>query len=344
MMMKKLTKYVFPLAVLTACLAPSIGLAGLIGDPVPALNVSEWIKGGPVEIKPGTNYFVVEIMQTKFPTSRASLTNLNDIQKRFKANGVVVVAVSDEAAQTVKDFVQQQGTNLDFAIGADNKRHTSLAYMKPVMRQGLPYAFVIGTNGLLFWHGQPSQEMGEVLGQIISGRYDMSVAQKLDVAHHQLGQYLSLTQQGSDRAGVAGHILLANRTNDVPLLCEMAFIISDYPGIKHRDLALANEALDRAEQLAATTTNSLSVGLARAYWLLASGKENEALAKARQVLASEKSPQQQTNVQSVIRNIESKIAFKKAHQNDTNQVNAAQSPDRASGANADPAKDSAGKP
>ena len=344
MMMKKLTKYVFPLAVLTACLAPSIGLAGLIGDPVPALNVSEWIKGGPVEIKPGTNYFVVEIMQTKFPTSRASLTNLNDIQKRFKANGVVVVAVSDEAAQTVKDFVQQQGTNLDFAIGADNKRHTSLAYMKPVMRQGLPYAFVIGTNGLLFWHGQPSQEMGEVLGQIISGRYDMSVAQKLDVAHHQLGQYLSLTQQGSDRAGVAGHILLANRTNDVPLLCEMAFIISDYPGIKHRDLALANEALDRAEQLAATTTNSLSVGLARAYWLLASGKENEALAKARQVLASEKSPQQQTNVQSVIRNIESKIAFKKAHQNDTNQVNAAQSPDRVSGANAAPIKDSAGKP
>src|ERR1035437_3156845 len=86
-------KYVFPLVVLMACLAPNIGLGGLIGEPAPPLNVNEWIKGKPVDVKAGTNIFVVEIWETESSTSRASITNLNDLQRRFKTNGVVVVGI-----------------------------------------------------------------------------------------------------------------------------------------------------------------------------------------------------------------------------------------------------------
>jgi alkyl hydroperoxide reductase subunit AhpC len=295
-------KYVFPLVVLMACLAPNIGLGGLIGEPAPPLNVNEWIKGKPVDVKAGTNIFVVEIWETESSTSRASITNLNDLQRRFKTNGVVVVGISDEPAEKIKEFVQHDGTNIEYAIAADNKRHTSLSYMKPVGQHGIPYVFVVGTNGNLLWHGHPDQRLGEVLDQITAGWYDEKQAGKMDLAWHQMQQYLILARQGSDRTELAGRTLLAARTNDVPLLCDLAFAIATFPKLATRDFALAGEALDQAEKLA--PTNTVSVGITRAILLFESGKRDEGLARATQALASAQSPMDKTNVQSVLRAME----------------------------------------
>ena len=174
-----MTKHVFPIVILLACLAPNIGLGGLVGEPAPPLNVSEWIKGKPVEVKAGTNIFVVEIWETKSANS-ASITNLNEIQRRFKTNGVVVVAVSDEPAGKIKEFVQHDGSNIEYAVAADNKRHTSLTYMKPIGQRGIPFVFVVGTNGDMLWHGTPRQKLGEVLAEITAGRFDEKLAAKRD--------------------------------------------------------------------------------------------------------------------------------------------------------------------
>src|ERR1039458_9323114 len=187
-------KYVFPIVVLMAGLAPNIGLGGLVGDPAPSLNVSEWIKGQPVEVKPGTNIVVVEIWNTTSAANRACITNLNDLQRRFKTNGVVVVGISDEPAEKIKEFVQHDGANIEYAIAADNRRHTSLSYMKPVDQRGIPFAFVVGTNGDLLWHGAPERGLGEVLDLITSGQYDENHAAKVDIAWHQMGQYLALAR------------------------------------------------------------------------------------------------------------------------------------------------------
>jgi alkyl hydroperoxide reductase subunit AhpC len=302
MMLKNLTKYVFPIVVLMACLAPNIGLGGLIGEPAPPLNVNEWIKGQPVEVKPGTNIYVVEIWNTTGSACRASITNLNDLQKRFKNNGVVVVGISDEPAEKIKEFVQHDGTNIEYAIAADNKRHTSLSYMKPVEQRRIPYVFVVGTNGNLLWHGPPYQGLGEVLDQIIAGGYDEKQAGKMDLARHQMQQYLILARQGSDRTELAGRTLLAARTNDVPLLCDLAFAIATFPKLATRNFALAGEAMDQAEKLA--PTNTASVGITHAIVLFESGKRDEGLARATQALASAQSPMDKTNVQSVLRAME----------------------------------------
>jgi alkyl hydroperoxide reductase subunit AhpC len=302
MMMKNLTKYALPLVVLMACLAPNVGLGGLIGEPAPPLNVNEWIKGQPVEVKPGTNIYVVEIWNTTGSACRASITNLNDLQKRFKTNGVVVVGISDEPAEKIKEFVQHDGTNIEYAIAADNKRHTSLSYMKPVEQRRIPYVFVVGTNGNLLWHGPPYQGLGEVLDQITAGGYDEKQAGKMDLARHQMQQYLILARQGSDRAELAGRTLLAARTNDVPLLCDLAFAIATFPKLATRNFALAGEAMDQAEKLA--PTNTASVGITHAIVLFESGKRDEGLARATQALASAQSPMDKTNVQSVLRAME----------------------------------------
>ena len=148
-------KHIFPIVVLMAVLAPNIGLGGLIGDPAPPLVGKEWIKGQPVTVKPGTNIYVVEIWDTSSLASRAAITNLNDIQERFKTNGVVVVGISDDPVETIKEFVQHGGANIEYAIAADNQRKTALSYMTSVKQRGIPYTFVVGTNGNVLWHGHP---------------------------------------------------------------------------------------------------------------------------------------------------------------------------------------------
>ncbi len=298
------------MAVMAACFAPRLVLAGLDGEAAPSLNVSQWLKGGPMDITPGTNIYVLEIWETHRTASRASITNLNAIQRAFKDKGVVVLAVSDEPADQIKAFVEQEGTNIEFAVAGDNKRHTSLAYMKPIEERVIPFVFVVGTNGDLFWHGPPEKKVIEtVLGMMISGKYDENHAKELDLARHQMNQYLMLAGQGSDRTGPSGRVLLAARTNDVVLLCDMAHIIATYPKLKIRDFPLAADALDRAEQLSANSqTNLLKVHFTRAIVLFESGQQDEGLAKVKLLVASAQSDSEKTNLQSVVHYMEKRMS------------------------------------
>lgn len=310
-----MTRHLFflsPILISIVCLTPRVGLA-LIGDTAPPLNVSEWIKGQPVEVKPGTNIYVVEIWQSSDPTSRGAITNLTAIQNRYRTNGVVVVAVSDEPAGKLKPFVDQAGDKIGYAVAADNARYTSLTYMHSVMQRALPYAFVVGTNGILLWHGYPGPGLNQNLDLVTSGTYNFEKAKKVDLVGHQMMQYLNLARQGSDRVDEAGKTLLAAMTNDEQLLCGLAFEISSSPGLQKRDFALAGQALDQAEKLA--STNSVGVEVARAIWLFESGKQEQGLLRATQALAGAESPMQASNIQVVINRMHERQAAGISNQN-----------------------------
>jgi hypothetical protein len=315
-MVKLLQKNIYSIAVLMACLVPGIGLAGLVGEPAPALNVSTWVTGSPVEIKPGTNVYVVEIWETGSKACHAAITNLNNIQTHYRDKGVIVVGVSDEPASKIQRFVDQFGTNnIQYTLAADNKRYTSLTYMNPVMQRGVPYAFVVGTNGDLLWHGSPLRGLDHIVYLVTSGAYEEDLAKKADLAAHQMTQYLALARQGSDRAGMAGQNLLAARTNDVTLLCEMAYVISAGSALPKRDFALAGQALDQAERIA--PTNSVPVTVARAIWLFESGKQDDGLARARLALSFAQTPLEKTNIQICINTMQRRQAAGPASQNNS---------------------------
>jgi hypothetical protein len=302
-------KHIFPIVVLMAVLAPNIGLGGLVGEPAPPLVVKEWIKGKLVAVKAGTNIYVVEIWDTSSLASRACITNLNNLQRRFKTNGVVVVGISDEPVEKIKEFVLHDGTNIEYALAADDQRQTSLSYMTPIKQRGIPYAFVVGTNGNVIWHGHPLRGLSKALELILAGQYDAERAGKVEVAEHQMEQYLGLARRGDFRSKSAGKALLANRTNDVMLLCDMAYQITTdprqattAPRQANRDFALAGEALDQAEKLG--STNKASVMIIRAVWLFESGKQDEGMVLATQSLTSAKSPLVKTNIQVLLRTME----------------------------------------
>jgi alkyl hydroperoxide reductase subunit AhpC len=315
-MIKRSIQHLFSIVVLLACLGPQTGRAGLVGEPAPPLNVSEWVKGQPVEIKPGTNIFVLEIWNSTSKSCLASITNLNALQARYQTNGVVVLGVSDEGAAKLKAFVQKNTVEIDYAVAADNKRYTSLTYMNPVMERTIPYVFVVGTNGDLLWHGSPARGLAHMLDLITTGQYNEDFAKKLDLADHQLRQYIGLARQGGDRADMAGRNILAARTNDVPQLCELAYVISTVPHLAKRDFALAGEALDQAEKLA--PTNTASVMIARAIWFFESGKHDAGLALAKQSLAFAQNDEQKNNIETCIHSMQERQSAAPAPANPAN--------------------------
>jgi peroxiredoxin len=305
-------KYAVALLGLLTGLAPVIGWGAQLGEPAAPLMVKEWIKGKPVEVKAGTNIFVVVIFTTPSLSSRASITNLNEVQKRFQGQGVVVVGVSEETADQIKKFLQQDGAKIEYAIAADDQRQTSLKYMLPVRQRGVPCAFIVGKDGRLLWYGNPLYGLDKVLEQIIAGRYNVEQAAKADLARTQMGQYLALTSAGDPRVRTAGLRLLAARTNDVALLCDLAFQIATHPGIAKRDFALAAAALNQAEKL--PPTNSTRVAVTRAVLLFESGQKEEGLARARQTVASARDQKEKANAEACLRTMEARLEAARTNQ------------------------------
>jgi len=295
-----------------AVVAPFLGWGGQVGTPAAPLTVKEWLKGGPVEIKAGTNIYVVEIFETTSLASRASITNLNAIQKRYRDKGVVVVGISDEPSERIKAFLQGPGAKVEYAVAADDLRHTSQNYMVPVRQRGIPCAFIVGKDGTLLWHGHPLGGLAEALGQIVAGGYDLERARKDEVARIQMTQYLTMAARGDVRTGAAGQTVLAARTNDVMLLCDLAFQIVTTPGLARRDIGLATKALDQAEKLG--STNATQVAETRAILLFETGKKEAALALARKVLAGAQGEKEKAKAELLIRTMQARMGTTKTNQ------------------------------
>jgi hypothetical protein len=341
MMMKNV---LWLLLLLLAALAPRPGSAAVVGEAAPPLVVSNWIKGGPVVIQPGTNIFVVEIWRSTSAACRACITNLNRLHERFKTNGVVLIGVSDEPVDHLKDFVLHgPGASVEYAVAADDHRKTTLGYMNLVNLHAVPFAFVVGTNGNVLWYGSPMGGLDAALHLIVAGNYDSDRFEKIQTAGRQMQQYLTLARRGDRRTTDAGELMLANRTNDPSLLCEMAYQICTDPHLAKRDFALAAKALDQAEKLPVSATNPAPVMIMRAVWLFASGKPDAGLTLATQALGQAQSPVAKSDIKRFIGTMQAQLAMAKTktsqttantnHPSATTPPSPAQKPAAAAGTN-----------
>jgi peroxiredoxin len=309
-----ITKYAVLLAGLIACLAPVSSFADNLGDPAPSLTVMEWIKGKPVDVKAGTNIYVL-VFCTLSRANDFALTNFSILQKIYQDKGVVVVAISDEPPGQLKEFVQLKGAKIEFGVAADDDgSRTVVNYQRAFKQVMLPRAYVVGKDGKVLWHGHPLRDgLGEVVDEITSGRYNLEQTQKSIIAREQMVKYLALARQDDASSVTAGRMLLTIRTNDAAGLCDLAYQIATDPFIEKRDVALASAALDRAEQLA--TTNITDIAVDRAILLFQTGKEEEGLARARQALASAQSQTAKNEAQICVRAMEARMAAAKTNLN-----------------------------
>jgi hypothetical protein len=286
---------------------------GQLGDAAPPLFIQEWIKGRPVKIQPGTNIYVL-VFCNLTQANEFALTNLSDLEKAYRDKGLITVAISPEPPEQLKQFIQMRGEDVDFTVAADEvPGRTARSYQETFGQFHLPRAYLVGRDATVLWYGHPlTDDLGEVVDEATSGRYDLQVTRRNVFNRELLEQYVYMARQDDPRSGQIGRVLLNMRTNDAPALCALASKIATDPGLAKRDVTLATAALDRAEQI--TSTNATDVAVVRSILLFQVGKEEEGLAKARLALAAASGADAKDEVQICIHAMEARLAEEKASQ------------------------------
>ncbi|MBM3879241.1 MAG: TlpA family protein disulfide reductase [Verrucomicrobia bacterium] len=196
------TRWLACLLVGSTPLAWPVGTAAELGDPAPALEIAEWVKGTPVRLADGRgkHVFVIEFWATWCPPCRASIPHLTELQAKFKDRQVVVVGISDEAPAVVKPFVAKLAESMNYSVAIDQDRQTARRYLEAFGVGGIPHAFVVDTQGRIVWQGHPMAELEETLTEVVAGRYDLARARKRAAGQKLLEEFLALAADDAQSA------------------------------------------------------------------------------------------------------------------------------------------------
>ena len=123
------------------------GVSAELGGPAAELQISEWVKGAPVDLAAlkGKKIAVVEFWATWCSPCRATIPHLSKLQKKFK--DVAFVGVSGETPDVVKPFVKKMAGDMDYVVAIDKDGKTSDGYMGAYSIEGIPHAFVVDQQG-----------------------------------------------------------------------------------------------------------------------------------------------------------------------------------------------------
>ena len=288
------------LAVLLVLGAGSPVLAGELGDKAPALTVSEWVKGKPVDVTSadGKNIYVVEFWATWCVPCLVSIPHMSEMQKKYKDKNVTFIGVSIDDEATVgkaKPFVTEMGDKMNYTVAIDREKATSKAYMEAFGIRGIPHAFVVNQQGQIIWHQNPHPSvpgLDEVLDKVVAGKFDLAAAKKLMAEREKealerqrqfealmghMEEYFRLvrsTGKEQQAAELGGRILEGGRDNPA-LMNQLAWEILAQEGIVSRDLELALAAAEAANK--ATNGENVAVLDTYALALFETGEKKKAI-------------------------------------------------------------------
>ncbi len=129
------------------------------GAAAPAISADSWLNtNGTVELSAlRGKVVVIEFWATWCGPCRASIPHLNKLHDRWKDKDVVVMGLTDEAPEDVRQFVRKTG--IRYAIGAG-----SLSSFDYGVRS-IPHAFVIAGDGTVVWDGYPGRNLDQAVAQ-----------------------------------------------------------------------------------------------------------------------------------------------------------------------------------
>lgn len=169
------------LAVLSVAVSANAALT--VGDTAPALKVTEWVKGSPVELGKGKPV-VVEFWATWCGPCRQTIPHLTELAKKYSGK-VDFVGVSIWESQPgdyktkVPAFVKEFGDKMNYNVATEGP-DTFMAknWMSAAGENGIPTAFLIDGAGKVAWIGHPMVGLEEAVDGVLNGKIDLAKAKK----------------------------------------------------------------------------------------------------------------------------------------------------------------------
>jgi hypothetical protein len=207
------------------------------------------------------------------------------MQKKYASQGVVFLGISDEAVTKVAPFVASQGNSMAYRVATDTSKATFRSWMTAYGENGIPHAFVVGTNGVVLWHGFPDESLDRALDRIIGGKFDLEHEKNFETGDRLVQQYTAFVKRSNVTAQGAtlGSKILDEYSRDWRIPHRLAKAILTDAAVRSRDLDLALRASKKAVEL--TKQRSYDALSIHARALFANGKKQEAIEAQKQALA-----------------------------------------------------------
>jgi thiol-disulfide isomerase/thioredoxin len=107
---------------------------------------------------------LLEFWATWCPPCRASIPHLQKLHDTYGKRGLLIISVTNEDEETVKEFVKER--RMTFPVGIDKDDRTMTTYGI----RGIPAAFLIDRTGRVVWEGHTmrltEKEVEKALGSI----------------------------------------------------------------------------------------------------------------------------------------------------------------------------------
>jgi len=140
----------------------------LRGLSAPKLTVERWLSGKAPETK--GKVVLIDYWATWCPPCRELIPELNDWQKKFK-DDLVVIGISDESPEIIAKFMKS--TKMAYNVAIDTKE----TMMKAIDITGIPHVLVITPDHIVRWQGFPKSDEEQLTGKILQQIIDTSKKQ-----------------------------------------------------------------------------------------------------------------------------------------------------------------------
>ena len=129
------------------------------GTAAPAFSADTWINtDGALELSAlKGKVVVIEFWATWCGPCVASIPHMNKLHDRWKDKDVVVIGLTDERPEDVRQFVRKTG--IRYAVGAGSLSGFDYGV------DSIPHAFVIAGDGTVVWDGYPSRKLDQAVAQ-----------------------------------------------------------------------------------------------------------------------------------------------------------------------------------
>lgn len=168
-----------------------------IGDPAPALTVSKWVQGEPVEKLEKDTAYVVEFWATWCGPCVVSIPHLNELHEKFADRGLVVIGQDcwERDTDKVPAFLEKMGDKMTYRVALDDTSTVERGamaqnWMQAAGQNGIPTAFVVDKAGRIAWIGHPMELNDEILSAVLAGTYDIEEAKRDFAARRRMQQVL----------------------------------------------------------------------------------------------------------------------------------------------------------